>query len=107
MDSMLATQEKILDQLGRIETELKRVAFEVDMNRTEIYEFFPLQNNKRLHEFLSVSHGNFKEKRHQFEYMLYNAATKHRSHQTQFGEALKNLLFTREYVCIHRWPNAR
>ena len=86
---------------------MKRISFEADMNRVEIYDHFPLKDSQALSQFMSNDDGTFKEKRTQFEFMLYNAATKHRSHQRQFGESLKTILFSREYVSTHRWPSTR
>ena len=100
-------QIQIMNQLTRIEEELKRMSFDIDMNRVEIYEYFPVPNNEVLEAFLSNTDGTFPEKRSQFEFLLYNTASKHKGHQRQFGEAMKNLLFTRAYVSTHRWPNNR
>ena len=97
----------MMAQLGRIESEFKRLSFDHDMNKVEIYDYFPINDDNSLREFLSNADGSFNEKRRQFEFMLYNAATKQKSQQKQFGEALKNLLFTRSYVSSHRWPNSR
>ena len=100
-------QGKMMEQLNRMEKELQRLAFDIDMNRPDITDFFPIKDNGSIREFLSNEDGNFKERRKQFEFLLYDVSSKQKTHQKQFGEALKKLLFTRDYVSSHRWPNAR
>ena len=104
---MNGNQSKMMAQLERIEKQLNRLAFSIDMETVDIYSYFPAKDNDTLMQFMSNEDGKFDEKRKQFEYMLYTCITNQKTMKKPFGDALKNLIFSRNYVSTHRWPSAR
>ena len=104
---MHSNQSKMMLQLDRMEKQLNRLAFNIDMETVDIYSYFPAKNNDMLMQSMSNEDGQFDEKRKQFEYMLYTCITTQKTQKQPFGDALKNLIFSRNYVSTHRWPSAR
>ena len=96
-----------MSQLNRIEANLDRLAFNIDMNTIDISKYFPLKSNADLMEFLSDEEGTFEAKKKQFKYMLYTCVTNQKTQKRQFGEALKTTVFSRNYVTTHRWPTPK
>ena len=90
-----------------MQNQMTRLAFNIDMDTVDIYIYFPAKDNTMIHNFLSDEDGNFHAKRKQFEYMLYTCITSQKSQKRPFGEALKNTIFSRQYVSTHRWPSAK
>ena len=103
---MLDNQKNIMEQLSRMEKNMERLAFNIDMDTVDISLYFPIKDNEMIHNFMSDVDGTFNEKRRQFEFLMYSTVTNQKSMKRAFGESLKSTLFTREYVATHRWPTA-
>ena len=105
-EEMLANQTKIMDQLTRMESQMERLAFNIDMTSIDISGYFPIRNNEMIYAFLSNEDGTLEEKKKLFEYMMYTSVTTLKTMKRAFGESLKTTLFSREYIATHRWPSA-
>ena len=62
-EEMLANQTKIMDQLTRMESQMERLAFNIDMTSIDISGYFPIRNNEMIYAFLSNEDGTLEEKK--------------------------------------------
>ena len=81
--------------------ENQKLMSQVKKKMPSIKSFFPLPDSDTLDRFLDDSDGMFEHRVSQFEdlMMLYVSDKK-----GQFGTAILNALFSKEYIMTHRWP---
>ena len=88
-----------------MEDKIDRVLFSSVSELEDVSNIFPIDNDASMDRFLSQNDG-FEKRKRGFENMLFNLTSDQPSDKRQFGEAMKNLLFTRNYIHTHRWPHA-
>ena len=84
---------------------MDKVLFSSISELEDLSPIFPIDDDASMDKFLSENEGLEKRKRG-FENLLYNLTSDQNSDKRQFGESMKNLLFTRNYIHTHRWPHA-
>ena len=101
-------QSKILNALEDIQATLLRVTTQIDMRRKiRIDEFFPINTDSQLRNFLNKSDGQFNLRREEFENMLYLNVTKNIKLKRPFESNLLSAVFSRDFISSHRWPGPR
>ena len=101
----MRSNRSIREHLSRIEDKLDKVLFSSFTEFEDVSPMFPIEDDASMEKFLSQNEGLEKRKRG-FENLLYNLTSDQLTDKRQFGEALKNLLFSRNYIHTHRWPHS-
>lgn len=69
----------------------------------KIDKFFPASSNESIHMFLSNEDGKFEARKAAFMAYLSSVTDPTGTNLRQFTDALKDILFDREYVATHKW----
>lgn len=69
----------------------------------KIDKYFPASSNKQIHEFLSNDDGKFEARTEALTAYLSTVSDPRGNNLRTFTDALKDLLFDREYVATHKW----
>lgn len=93
--------QTILDEVRDVKRDMKQYTFHLKMKYVDISDFFPLESDEKLEEFLDKTHEEWESRKTSFYDLLYNAVTDKRK---RLACALLHLLFTRDFIRDHKWP---
>ena len=91
----------IWTEVKEIKADLKQYTFHLKMKCVDISDFFPLESDRKLEEFLDKSHEDWESRKTSFYDLLYNAVS---DEKKRLACALLHLLFSRNFIGEHKWP---
>lgn len=96
------SMKTVISYLTELKNDMKEFSYYMKMDSTDMSDFFPLRTAEDLQRFMDKSHEEWPLRRKGFNHLLYTCVTKSKK---KFSAGLLHVLFTREYVGNHKWPN--
>lgn len=94
-------QKKVLGLLNEIKDDMKKYSFHMQMDSTDLSEFFPLKNKHDLAKFMDRDHEEWPLRRRGFYHLLFTTVSQTKK---KFASGLLHTLFSRNFIKEHKWP---
>lgn len=93
--------KNIAGMLKEMKDDMKQYMFHIQMDRTDLSDFFPLENDEALERFMDKTHEDWEARKFGFYHLLFTTVTKQKK---KFAAALLHTIFSRNFIATHRWP---
>ena len=103
LEKLESNTSLILSILTNMKDHTATIMKHIHMQTPDVSSSFPADNNQQLDKFFSDLDGGAIEKKQELEYLLDTAVSSTSTKRT-FCSGIIDALFTRDYVCAHRWP---
>lgn len=93
---------KIYSKIDAVLLQVHRATFQNVMQGADISEFFPVESNEQLEQFMDRSHPEWNSRKTEFYHYLYTIASEIKK---GFARGMIKALFSRQYIVAVKWPS--
>lgn len=90
--------------IADIAVQVRKDTFDTLMQGPDMSEFFPVQNDQQLLDFMDRTNSEWPARRTEFAHYLFNCVS---NSKKAFSKGLLKSLFSREYMRSVKWPTQR
>lgn len=95
---------KIESLLQGVSEQIHKATFKTLMNDdVDISEFFPVESEEKLQQFMDRDHPQWNARRNGFYQFLYTVAT---NNKKGFARGMIKAIFSRQYIRTVKWPTS-
>ena len=92
---------EILIKLEGIGRQVHKATFNSVMSGADISEFFPVEKNDQIEQFMDRNHPEWTSRKQEFYHFLYTIAS---DNKKGFARGMIKALFSRNYIMHSKWP---
>lgn len=97
-----ATLSKIESNLESLAIQVQRATFQKAMSGCDISEFFPVEKQEQLEDFMDREHPQWEERKAEFYNFLLSIAS---DNKKAFATGMIKAIFSRQYMVKAKWPS--
>lgn len=91
----------IKEQVYDLAIQMKKATFHTLMDTVDLSEFFPVEREAQLEDFMDRTHVDWPARRREFYNYMFNCITPGKK---GFAKGLMKTLFSREFMWTTKWP---